>query len=36
MDYAFDGNTEIFTVEIDLLLACTDNMGNYFNIEFVF
>jgi len=27
----FDGNTEISTVEIDLLLACTDNMGWHFN-----
>ena len=28
----FDGNTEISTVEIDLLLACTDNTGLHFNI----
>jgi len=28
----FDDNTEISTVEIELLLACADNMGHYFNI----
>jgi len=27
----FDGNTEISTVEIELLLACADNMGHYFS-----
>jgi len=27
------GNTEISAVEIDLLLACTDNVGHYFNIQ---
>jgi len=27
----FDDNTEISTVEIELLLACTDNMGHNFS-----
>jgi len=29
---AFDDNTEISTVKIELLPSCTDNMGHYFNI----